>query len=167
MQVKLRRYQNLLILSGLGTIAFGLWSIIKSFLVLITNKETLQEINDAAQGSTLAIVIAFIIVGVILGVPIGIRLIIGLSARSEGLGKKARRFYLVLTVIVFLADLAGLSLLDFTITETHSAADILVTLIVELTSLITLGEVIVSGVMVKRLNKQIRQSQPSGQAGKE
>ena len=48
-EVKLRRYQNLLTLSGLGVIVFGLWSILKVFLILLLNDDTFSEMIEAAE----------------------------------------------------------------------------------------------------------------------
>ena len=48
-EVKLRRYQNLLTLSGLGVIVFGLWSILKVFLILLLNDDTFSEMIKAAE----------------------------------------------------------------------------------------------------------------------
>ena len=43
---KMRRYQNLLTVSGLGVIIFGLWSVLKTILLLFMKEGILSEIPD-------------------------------------------------------------------------------------------------------------------------
>ena len=70
---KMRRYQNLLTVSGLGVIIFGLWSVLKTILLLFMKEGILSEIPD----DTFVRVMFFLILGGILLVDVLIRLYVG------------------------------------------------------------------------------------------
>lgn len=174
---ELRRNQSTLAAVGLGVIAFGVWSVIKVVLMMTLNAdgffETLGLDELAAEGRGSRI-LGFAVVGVLLAFDLLLRLFIGLRARREGLArKKAGVIYLVLACLLAVASVYS----DVTeLIETFSAGEAMgaaiktyasrltatsggdidnavVALLVELTSLITLFELIVAGIRVKRLEK--------------
>jgi hypothetical protein len=148
-EVKLRRYRNLLTISGLGVIAFGLWSVLKTILLFVFREEALAALPD----DVLTRVIFFVIVGVLLLTDFAIRLFIGLSARAEGLGKKKGYAYLVFAVLLALASAASVAAIFFD-TGTTSILEIIVSVIVEVTSLVAVIELIAAAIHVKRLGKE-------------
>ena len=147
---KLRRYQNLLTVSGLGVIAFGIWSVIKTILLLFFNKELLADMPD----NTLAYVILYIFIGVLLLIVFSIHLFVGLSARAEGFGKKKGSAYIVVAILMALLSLASLVTVFFKADKT-SLLELAVSVIVEATSLIVMIELLVAAFTVKKLSKEL------------
>lgn len=151
-QIQLRRWQNLLILSGTGIIVFGIWSVVKTVLLLFTEKNTVADLpNDMAFR-----IIYYGLVFFLLSLTLGFRLIIGLSARSEGYGKKKHVIYIGMAVILFLIDAASsiYYLASFLTGTDVDIFDFIVTMIIDITSIVTIGEMIAAAIMVKRLSKK-------------
>ena len=146
---KMRRYQNLLTVSGLGVIIFGLWSVLKSILLLFMKEGILSEIPD----DTFVRVMFFLILGGILLVDVLIRLYVGLSARAEGFGKKKGYGYVIIAILMALASLTSLVLIFFDSNE-QSIWELIVSVIVEATSLVVTIELLVAAFTVKKLKKE-------------
>ena len=146
---KMRRYRNLLTVSGLGVIIFGLWSVLKTILLLFMKEGILSEIPD----DTFVRVMFFLILGGILLVDVLIRLYVGLSARAEGFGKKKGYGYVVIAILMALASLASLVLIFFDSNE-QSIWELIVSVIVEATSLVVTIELLVAAFTVKKLKKE-------------
>lgn len=147
---KTRRYQNLLTVSGLGVIIFGLWSVLKSILLLFMKEGILSEIPD----DTFVRVMFFLILGGILLIDVLIRLYVGLSARAEGFGKKKGYGYVVIAILMALASLTSLVLIFFDSNE-QSLWELIVSVIVEATSLVVTIELLVAAFTVKKLKKEL------------
>lgn len=147
---KMRRYQNLLTVSGLGVIIFGLWSVLKSILLLFMKEGILSEIPD----DTFVRVMFFVILGGILLVDVLIRLYVGLSARAEGFGKKKGYAYVFIAILMALASVASLVLIFFD-TNDQSIGELIVSVIVEATSLVVTIELLVAAFTVKKLKKEL------------
>ena len=147
---KMRRYQNLLTVSGLGVIIFGLWSVLKTILLLFMKEGILSEIPD----DTFVRVMFFLILGGILLVDVLIRLYVGLSARAEGFGKKKGYGYVVIAILMSLASLTSLVLIFFDSNE-QSIWELIVSVIVEATSLVVTIELLVAAFTVKKLKKEL------------
>ena len=147
---KMRRYQNLLTVSGLGVIIFGLWSVLKTILLLFMKEGILSEIPD----DTFVRVMFFLILGGILLVDVLIRLYVGLSARAEGFGKKKGYGYVVIAILMALASLTSIVLIFFDTNE-QSIWELIVSVIVEATSLVVTIELLVAAFTVKKLKKEL------------
>ncbi|WP_405357361.1 hypothetical protein [Ruminococcus sp.] len=147
---KMRRYQNLLTVSGLGVIIFGLWSVLKTILLLFMKEGILSEIPD----DTFVRVMFFLILGGILLIDVLIRLYVGLSARAEGFGKKKGYGYVVIAILMALASLTSLVLIFFDSNE-QSIWELIVSVIVEATSLVVTIELLVAAFTVKKLKKEL------------
>ena len=147
---KMRRYRNLLTVSGLGVIIFGLWSVLKTILLLFMKEGILSEIPD----DTFVRVMFFLILGGILLIDVLIRLYVGLSARAEGFGKKKGYGYVVIAILMALASLTSLVLIFFDTNE-QSLWELIVSVIVEATSLVVTIELLVAAFTVKKLKKEL------------
>ena len=149
-EIKMRRYQNLLTVSGLGVIIFGLWSVLKTILLLFLKEGILKELPD----DTIVRVIVFAFLGGVLLVEFLIRLFVGLSARAEGFGKKKGYAYIVVAILMALASVASLVLLFFD-TNDQPIGELIVSVIVEATSLVVTIELLVAAFTVKKLKKEL------------
>ena len=153
-EIKMRRYQNLLVVSGLGVIIFGLWSVLKTILLFFLNEEELDDYpNDPFFR-----VILFALVAAALLIEFLIRLFVGLSARAEGFGKKKGYAYIVIAVLLALASLESLVLI-FIEADYETITELVVSVIVEATSLIVTIELMVAAFTVKKLKKELGEGQ--------
>ena len=147
--VKKRRCQDLLMLSGLGVIAFGVWSVLKTILLFIFRDDLLAEVPD----DTFSRVFVFVFIGLILLIDFSARLFVGLSARAEGSGKKKGYAYIVFAVLIALASLTSLVLVFFD-AGTTSLLELVVSVIVEVTSIVVVFEMLAAAFAVKKLRKE-------------
>ena len=149
-EIKMRRYQNLLTVSGLGVIIFGLWTVLKTILLLFLQEDMLDDLPDGLFYR----VLFFTLVGGVLLIDFLIRLFVGLSARAEGFGKKKGYGYIVVAILIAIASLASLVLIFFDIAD-RSILELIVSFIVEATSMIATVELLVAAFTVKKLKKEL------------
>ena len=102
----------------------------------------------------LAMAVAFTVVIIVYLMDLGLRVFVGLSARAEGRGRPQGRLYLILAGLLLV--LSGLSFVSYVITYfSHSeyVVDADAAILVELTSFITLLQMIISAVRVRRARR--------------
>lgn len=159
MTAKIRKHQTTLICSGLAVIAFGLWSVVRSFLLFFFN---LSFIRAAATEMVLAehpelsvdlvLVVSAILAILMLGADLIFRLFVGLSALAEGGGKRKRIVYVVLSALYLVFSLCSdasivLAELDALTMETVTAV------FVDFSSCIAFYEVIRSSLAIRRYER--------------
>ena len=158
--IRLRKNQNTLVVVGIGVIAFGIWSIIKGVLYTAFNLESLLgSTTELTLDRWIVELVFWGVLGIILAIDLALRLYVGLSAMSEGRGRKKHYVYIVLAILMALLSMISLvaTMYSLAMHKSESVSDALVTIVVELTSGITLFEMAVSAVKVKRLNRILAQ----------
>ena len=154
MDTKTRKTEIDLVTLGTGMIFFGAWTFIKLILTtLLYDTELFKDLPDVVTA------IVYIIIFYIAGIAFLIHFYIGMSARAEGKGKRKTVIYIILTgVIIFLGvpELTAEAYLLFT--ENHSLLHIIVTLIIEVTSLVITLELFVNAIRLRRLRKKEAQA---------
>ena len=163
-KMQLRRDENTLMVVGSGVIVFGIWSVLKVLLLETTRlPEMMAEIRLEDLGFeelglgdlswvVAAMAIVFILIGLLLD--LSIRVFVGLSARAEGKGKKQGRAYLVLSALLLVVS--GLSFCSYIYTYSRGSDQVMdadAAILVELTSFITLLQMILSAVRVRRARR--------------
>jgi len=151
-QLRLRKMQSDLASMGLGVIAFGVWSVIKTVLYVALDTE---KYLGSFEGNMAMIVTFWVLLGGALAIDLALRLHVGRSAIAEGKGAKRRRGYIVLALLMAAASFAALAAGLFLQGNVGDVENSLVTLIVELTSDVLLLGVGVSAIRVKRLNREL------------
>lgn len=171
MERELRRNQNLLYCVGTGVIMFGLWNVIKGIVTIFLQKdelilvfETVKEslTPDKADYFVSTFTIVCIIIGIIIGVLLLMHICVGLSARKEGMGrrKKDRVAYLVVAVILMVLTAAAVVLEILTLFKSpEGLLDEIVTVIVDVTSLVVIIELIVTGIKVRKLKRKLNEEE--------
>lgn len=159
---KERRVSDILVSSGTGVIFFGLWSVVKTILQIILSQQSIASFAnvedvalDGTFDATTYVIISAILAFVMLGIDLGLRLYAGLSARADGRGKKKSIAYIIvafvliaLGVISVVSTIISVSYLEGTI------IDKVVTLIVDITALLALVELVISGIRLKRIRRK-------------
>lgn len=157
METELRRRRINLITLGAGVIAFGVWSILKTFLYIWVDSYVFEfpDIPPESVRAVKAVAYAFLLF--LMLIDLAVRLYIGLSARSVGMGKKKSRTYIILAgaILVFSIISWILMLVNHTSgrMENQSAMDYYVSLFVEMTSAGILAEMIYTALRIRKLEK--------------
>ena len=167
-KMRLRRDENTLTVVGSGVILFGVWTVVKMVLQEINRlPEFMAELGADELGfeetgladmgldpNLLAMAVAFTVVIIVFLMDLALRVFVGLSARAEGRGRPQGRLYLILAGLLLV--LSGLSFVSYVITYfSHSeyVVDADAAILVELTSFITLLQMIISAVRVRRARR--------------
>ena len=171
--IRLRRDRNTLRIVGAGTIAFGIWSLVKVFTVLfIRRNEIITAVYENAQENGLDVTeinrsllfkMMLIMAMTMLIFDIAARLFVGFSAISEGNGRNMRFPYVILTCIMMLINISNIiTLLTGTqedagiLTEVFNNDSMLSSVLIELTSFIMLLEMTIASVRIRRFTRQER-----------
>ena len=162
---KLLRYQNEISIIGSAVVWFGLWSFLKIIAAIILDKDGRRlAMADSANDGLVGIVLTVFFLALFMGIDLWMRVYVGTSARAEGKGqrkngKKAGNLYIVFAVLMMLANITTLvsyfSVQRSNLTGYVDYIDIAVSLTVELTSAITLLEMIRAAFLIRRLRKQL------------
>lgn len=157
METELRRRRINLMALGSGVIAFGVWSILKSFLYIWVDSYKFEFPDIPPEYVRAATAIAYAMLFSLMLIDLALRLYIGLSARSVGMGKKKSRAYIILAAIILAASILSwiLILVNHTSSqrENQSAMDYYVSLFVEMTSAAVLAEMIYTALRIRKLEK--------------
>ena len=169
-KINLRRQEHTLTIIGLGVILFGFWSMIRAAIEYMLDSSMLQSSFDEFM-STLdpayresitdfkAGILFLFASLLILSVEMGFRLYIGRSAMAVGKGKNKSILYLVaasvLCIIYILSFISYALALFISSSEDVSLFDKLVYIVIDLTSIITLADMIIAGIRVRRLRKKL------------
>ena len=171
--IRLRRDRNTLRIVGAGTIAFGIWSLVKVFTVLfIRRNEIITAVYENAQENGLDVTeinrsllfkMMLIMAMTMLIFDIAARLLVGFSAIYEGNGRNMRFPYVILTCIMMIVNISNIiTLLTGTqedagiLTEVFNNDSMLSSVLIELTSFIMLLEMTIASVRIRRFTRQER-----------
>ena len=165
MERELRRYQNLLVCVGVGIITFGFWSLIKGVMTMFLYKDDIKEflLMLGVKQEELSFVIPFIniVLVVIICMDLLLRMIVGTSAKNEGRARDQRRrwVYLVFGLLLGIFSLSSL-VSDITRFDENFSGilDGVITVVIDVTSIIMVVEMFVAGVKVKLLKKKISET---------
>ena len=167
LQTALRKYQHTLAVVGMGAIGFGVWSVVKATLY-ITIINPLKDIvltdyeymTDLEYEPWIALGLTFGITALIVLLDLHLRWKAGKLALDIAKGNKLPtvRFF-VRTGIVILIDAAELVSGFLEIIGVMSSdvefLDVLSTLLVDLTSVVTLIEMVIAAVMIRKITEQL------------
>ena len=152
METELRRRRTNLLTLGAGVIAFGVWSMLKTYLYMIVDPIPMT-FDVPEQFQQTALVIAYAMV-----TDLGLRLYIGLSARAEGLGSKKGKAYIIVTALMLVVNIAAwiVYLFMYDYRDGYEALmDYVVSLVVDFTSIVILAQLIYNAILVRRLSRQL------------
>ena len=175
MQTELIKHRHTLAVVGLGAIAFGIWSLIKSILYFVLVNPIGNSIasnydytNDSEYETVIVLIISFGIVGLFVMADMLFRWRVGRKAMviSRGDREPGVSFF-ILSAILMLMDLAELVMGVLSITGFMSSdgdlTDQISTLLVDFTSVVMLIEMIYAAVMIRKLTKAISEGQNTAQ----
>lgn len=142
--IKERRYKTDLKISGLGYVAFGIWSFIK-FLIQVTADYSVvfSQVEDADIYSPLFMGIMIAVCVVLFAIIIPVYIFVGLSAVRYANDKKKLRFFPVIVIVLLIISFAEI---PFYIDEIANLDNLLMTnitsLLLQLTSMFVLFDML-------------------------
>lgn len=148
---KIRRLQNLLYTSGIGTILFSLWTGIRSIRVFFDTLNTYPNISEIFENKIIQILSGIIFFSILL-ISISLSIYIGRNAILLSLGENKGNAYIILAIISvlssFISHIQNLSTLS--LSELFKTGDI-VMFVIDLTFNFILLEVIIFSILLKKL----------------
>lgn len=178
--IKIRKLRDTLVTGGLAIIGFGVWTVIKSIMEVFTilqpmiesisledlsklQAEQVEQAKAMIADNSLFYILLFMII-VFLAADLGVRVFVGLSARAVGLQKKKRNgkersgiIWLIFGII-----LAAFGIYSVVVTligtdeilRVHSVMYYVISLFVDVTSIIVTVELVISGFRLRALVKK-------------
>lgn len=169
----MRSHQNTLIIVGVGTMVFGLWTVIKYAGVMLMRRGIILEqfkkskqlgsILQAGIPDSVIFNIMFVMVLIILILDLLLRLYVGTSAVAEGRGTRRRKngFYIFIAVIMILFGISSIVASIMGGFAAHQDEELsffgdnnsITALIIEATSTIMLMQMVHSAHIVRKYNR--------------
>ena len=161
MEIKLRKHQHALTITGFAVILFGIWDYIKTILHILVIKPIANSIRDIAgldydEYGWILLIISVVIVIVILAVSFLIRFRIGRTAIALGRGEKPKTWHMIpLILLVLLPALLGYGSSINMFQKERDILDLLASMLTETTSVIMLVAMLWNMHMVRKLTAQM------------
>ena len=151
---KFRKDQDILIYSGLGTIAYGGWAIIKTILLIVMRYEKTMQSYGIDPADTATVYIVSGVVFFLLIYALCFRIYIGRSAIREGKNKKQGAAYIPAAFLLILIGILSV-FMDFFSYEEYfdDFMDGFSTILLDVTSLVTLIQLVISAIRVRKVRK--------------
>ena len=156
MKKALLKSEDNLVSNGRGVIAFSVWTVIKSFMLMFQNNPTSKVESLNLPHSLLEWIVCMLVLFLIMAVLTGPRLYIGISAISEGKGSRKRRGYIILATLIVLLNLIIFAVLLWLRGRPEMSQLVEfdpVAMVIEVTSMSALVELILSARRVRRLRR--------------
>ena len=163
MEKELRKCQHMLVEAGTGIILFAVWNVAKVNLYLGLSLFPTELLHTAAveagvDEKSLAIFTATL-VALVMIFQLSVRLYIGLSATGEGKGKNKSWIYLVLTAVLLITNIRAdwqTFGVERILAGEKMSVELITGICMEAASLYVLLELLISGIRVKKLRKQMK-----------
>ncbi len=160
MRRRLRRNENYLVIIGTGVMAFGFWSVIQTVLLLLLSPQAVSEYFDTVSGPDFSPNIGYVLLMVLTTLDLLVRLYVGLSARAEGFGAKKGNLYVVFAVLLCFFHLLALVTAVLNRFRNYLGfEDAVMSLLIDITSLVTLVELVNSIFKVRWLKRELHLSE--------
>jgi len=157
MDTERRRCRITLSTLGTGVIAFGVWSVLKTYLYLWVDAYDFDKSALSPKDLKYFNIAVIIFVTVMLLVDFGLRSYVGLSARAVSMGKRKSIAYIVVAALMLASNIFSWILVLMGRTsarlEKQSTLDFYVSTFVDLTSMAMLAELLYNALRLRRLEK--------------
>lgn len=168
---KLRKAESMLAINGTGVLLFGIWGFSKMVLSMYLYRDTLRQTVIQERNFNHPNFLFYTVIIVVL-IPFGImtliRLNISRNANAEANGivlekkksskkkkKKKKSHYLFWAGVLFLTTGTSLALTIYSFTSSEDYLSSAVSMLADITSILTTGYLIRSALTVRKLRKEI------------
>ncbi len=156
--IRLRKAENVLEVSGIGVILFGVWNVLQIGIMLLVNQGSifgaLEETADWNSREFRWIVA--IMIGLSMFMMIWIRCQIGISAsrEAEGTAQKEKKMYLVLAAVTAVSSLCNLAADLYLVVHGTAVLVSFAAILFELVSMLTSVQLILAAMTVRRIRRE-------------
>ena len=154
---KIRKQQSKLICSGLAVILFGVWSIVRTFLLRFIDTEHFIDFFDEYDMilDRFPLSFLFTIVVILMIIDLLFRIYIGASAINEGMGRAEKKIaYIIVAVIYMILSVSS----DITSIGSYfsgeSDMEVLLAAVIDMSIHLATLEIIISAIVNRRLKKK-------------
>lgn len=158
MQKELRRRLDTISILGTGICLFGAWGAAKSIMYVIADRDEFKDVMAGNKGIAYTIFI-FLVMVFILTVVLVPHFYIGLSARGEGRREKKHTVYLFATGIMVALYFASVIFSIKELPSSEEPEDVITSIILDITVAITMIQIIINSIKIKRLRKQLNEQE--------
>ncbi len=159
MDIELRRRRINLSTLGTGVVAFGVWNVLKTILYIFASPVSFINTEGAGAYGAVVRLIFYALLGLLLALDLSLRLYIGLSARAEGRGRRKGSGYIIAAAVLFAMTaayyVAAWVTHSNTRLENQAALDYYVSMFVDITAMIMLGDLLYTAIRARKLEKQM------------
>ena len=171
MQTELIKHRHTLAVVGMGAIAFGIWSLIKSILYFMlvepifdTISSNYDDLSNSKYEAWVLVAITFAIVVMFVLIDMLLRWKVGRKAMAVSRGDKEPGVgFFILSSILLLMDMAELIMGALSIAgiipSDEDITDQISTLLVDFTSVVMLIEMLFAAIMIRKLVRKISEGQ--------
>jgi hypothetical protein len=153
MGAELRKNKDTLVVTGTGVIAFGAWNVLKTVMLLVSNRE-LFEASFEEEQKELGMTLVWIILGGFMLVAFGFNLYVGLAARSEGMGKKKRKYRVLACLMLITHFMTAVFSVMGIFVEDEIDDEILVSTLIDVLGFFMLLDLVIAAFKVRRRMKE-------------
>ncbi len=156
-RIRLKKNETVLVICGNGVIFFGVWSLIKSIMSVVLYNSDFHQYMAQYQDIHMFQGLVYGSVFFILAMDLFFRFYLGMSASAEVKGKKKKSNYIVLAFFVLFYTVFGLVASLFIMPpDDISILTTITTVLVEFTSALTLLQLIISAICVRKIRKSMQ-----------
>ena len=156
-RIRLKKSETVLVICGNGVVFFGVWSLIKSIMSVVLYNSDFHQYMAQYQDIHMFQGLVYGIVFFILAMDLFFRFYLGRSASAEVKGKKKKGNYIVLAFFVLFYTVFGLiASLFIMLPDDISILTTITTALVEFTSALTLLQLIISAICVRKIRKSMQ-----------
>ena len=139
---------------GTGVIFFGIWSLARAFLTFfMVDDDEITQMNDSTIKTTV-----YVILMIFAFVLTFLQLYVGVSARSEGLGRQKPIAYRVIISLIILSYFLSilLEIVGIFVVDSSYYISLFVSIVIDATLFVCLIEMLINSVQLKKIrNKAI------------
>ena len=157
-----RKYNNNLVISGVGIIFFGLWTVLKVLAITFLNGIDLSTYEiDSEDDKIVFFIVFFTMIILVSALIFFIHYYVGHCAIITGRQKKIKRFYLIIVFILLLTTIWGLpyyfTVLDNPpeVSSSNVADTSIASIFVDLAFCIALFDLMYSSFRLRQIKKQL------------
>ncbi|MBQ1422931.1 MAG: hypothetical protein IIY96_00665 [Lachnospiraceae bacterium] len=148
-----RKYQNTLIVTGGGVIAFGIWSLVRFMTYFLLNTRAMMELLGLESRED--VIFVYLVVFVMLLFDLAVRVFVGRAAIMEGTGRKKGNIYIAAAVVLLIWT--AMSVYNDFLTFSRSYNDVLdgyAATLADVTSMFILAELLITAVRLKKMYRE-------------
>ena len=157
-KARLRRYEDDLYVSGIGSIIMGVWAVVKIIMEIFLGSADIIHLEAEDQTEkVIGIIISIVVVAALSYFVLRVHFYIGLNAMRAAQGKEYKKGYLTVTIVMMIIYILGMYSYKTLFTSPDSTDTTIATVLVDLTTIYIFVIVIRSANLIKKIKENMRE----------